>query len=134
MIMYCVNLGGKVLVYLGSGSGNPPTKHHPNAWVIDLLNEDVECDDYAAMDFDMLGTFGGRINDKFLFCGGLHITENFGGIRSDKCYIVGKDNPVANVTLSMARYASGAGVVLPNNTLFVAGNFIYRKTCNTTRP
>lgn len=67
----------------------------------------------------MFSTFGGRIGNDFVFCGGSTewIFHNF----QDKCYVLGDYGPVKNLTLTTARRSLNGGLVLPNNTIFSAG-------------
>ena len=71
--------GGKILVYTGSGFNG--TK----AEVVDLLNEDVECDLYATLPVEdkTYYTLGGKVNNEFLF------------EEASQCYIVGQDTPTS---------------------------------------
>ena len=53
------------------------------AEVIDLLNENVDCDLYATLPVETYNTLGGKANNEFLF------------INEPDCYIVGQDTPTA---------------------------------------
>ena len=75
--------GGKILVYTGYGYNG--TK----AEVIDLLNENLECDLYATLPVETYNALGGKVNNDFLF-----IYEPV-FIDEPECYIVGQDTPTA---------------------------------------
>ena len=51
------------------------------AEVIDLLNENVDCDLYATLPVETYNTLGGKVNNEFLF------------LKEPDCYIVGQDTP-----------------------------------------
>ena len=72
-----IKKGGKILVYTGYGYNG--TK----AEVIDLLNQDVECDLYATLPVESYYTLGGKVNNEFLF------------EEASQCYIVGQDTPTS---------------------------------------
>ena len=59
------------------------------AEVIDLLNENVNCDLYATLPVETYNTLGGKVNNEFLF-----IYEPV-FIDEPECYIVGQDTPTA---------------------------------------
>lgn len=89
--------------------------------VVDLLNEDVECDSlYNHNHPNLLRAFGGRVNDDYVFCGG---TKHSYFKNLDKCYIMGESGPIENLTLTVGRESWSGGLVLPNNTIFIAGMY-----------
>ena len=104
-------LGGKVLIY-GGGS----TK----AEVIDLLDNTTQCDLYATLPIEASynGTFGGRINDDFIFCGGWGPYYYL-----ERCYQIGKDGNFIDA-FKLATPLSDSEITtmsLPNNTIFATG-------------
>lgn len=86
-------------------------KEGHKAEVLDLINENVKCDTYGNDTMTTTGTSGGKLNDEFVLCGG----------DSDKCFVLGENNPIENVTLSNVRRNFNGAVILPNNTLFIIG-------------
>ena len=100
---------GKIVVYSGY-----PTENGKHAEVIDLLNPDVNCDDFAILEKGVKYAFGGKLANSFLVCGGWD--EN--GVRIKECYKIGKPTPFLEL-LQPRFYA--ASVVLPNNTLLITG-------------
>ena len=63
------------MVYTGRGYNG--TK----AEVIDLLNENVDCDLYATLPIETYNALGGKVNNEFLF------------LKEPDCFIVGQDTP-----------------------------------------
>lgn len=79
----------------------------------------MECDlFYNGHNPKLYGTVGGKINDKFVFCGG---SKGFGNNYQDKCYFLGDSEPVQNLTMMYGSHTVNGGVILPNNTIFIAG-------------
>ena len=94
--------------------------------VIDLLNEDLECNLLLnGHDTNTIGAMGGRINDEFIYCGG-SIEEMYSGVTKD-CLVLGKGYPEdplhspLDLTIPEGRSTSNGGVILPNSTLFICG-------------
>ena len=120
-------LGGKLLVYGGTVNkeyANGPFQDN-TAEVLDLLNEDVECDMYFnGHNTSVMGASGGRIDDEFVYCGGTMHSMNSSDL-SHMCRILGKGYPGDpwHAPLKIYFHVSSAngGVILPNNTLFIAG-------------
>ena len=88
-------LGGKLLVYGGTINkeyANGPFQDN-TAEVLDLLNEDVECDMYFnGHNTSVMGAIGGRIDDEFVYCGGsMHSMYSYDP--SPSCRILGKGYP-----------------------------------------
>ena len=80
--------------------GGTPDKEYANglfhdntAEVLDLLNEDVECDMYFnGHNTSVMGAIGGRIDDEFVYCGGsMHSMYSYDP--SPSCRILGKGYP-----------------------------------------
>ena len=84
--------------------------------VIDLLNEDSNCDLFPDLPVEVKDAFGGRIDDNFVLCGGHHFGDPFD--KSDQCYLVGQTEPFVQMTRPMI---AGSTVILPNQTLFLTG-------------
>ena len=98
--------------------------------VIDLINEDYLCDPlYNGHITNIIGAIGGRIDDEFVYCGG-SIEDIYSGVTKE-CRILGKGYPgdpfhmPLDLTIPMGRATSNGGVILPNNTLFIAGKLQY---------
>ena len=91
--------------------------------VIDLLNEYVKCDLFATLNTNISHTYGGKINDKFIYCGGLYHNDNGGTQNSFKCFEIGNDSPIVYQALPVKR-ESRFSAILPNNTIFAAGKVI----------
>ena len=87
-----------------------------NAEVIDLLNPEATCDNYAVLEEGVHHAFGGKVANEFVVCGGYL----GGGGRSKNCYKVGETTPF--VELIQLCYG-GSSVVLSNNTLLLLGKF-----------
>ena len=121
LLKIITSIGGKLLVYTSLLDDTIyPGK---TAEVIDLQNEDNECDFiYNGHYPKVFYAFGGRINNHFVFGGGS--TDGPSHNHGDKCYVLGDYGPVKNLTLTIGRRNLNGGLVLPNNTLFVTGKFI----------
>ena len=87
--------------------------------VIDLLNEDNNCDLFPDLPVEVKDAFGGRVSNDFVLCGGHHFGDPFD--KSDQCYIVGQTEPFVQMTRPMI---AGSTVILPNQTLFLTGRVI----------
>ena len=121
-----LSLGGKLLIYGGTPDNDLSITTNSTAEVIDLLNEDLECDLYFnGHPTNIIGASGGRINDDFVYCGG-----SFDYMYSNPtkvCRILGKGflndtlHLPLNLSFPLGRSTSNGGVLLPNNTLFIAG-------------
>ena len=101
---------GKIIVYSGL-----PSENGKNAEIIDLLNPEATCDNYAVLEEGVGYAFGGRVANEFVVCGG-----DADGVRSKSCYKVGETAPF--VELIQPR-SEGSSVVLSNNTLLLLGKF-----------
>ena len=104
------------------------------AEVIDVLNDDVECYlYYNGHTINLYGSMGGRINDDFVLCGGgWNAYPDYWGYDysfMSQCLILGKEGPpgtnpfipVDNLYMKEPRFTYNGGVILPNNTIFMAG-------------
>ena len=60
--------------------------------VIDIDNEDIECDELANAIFPVQGAAGGLVSGKPLICGGFNENPLTGG--SNKCFIIGENQPI----------------------------------------
>ena len=85
-------------------------------------------------EFGYLG-YGGRINDDFVYCGGLYwFNDAYYADVTDKCHKLGQIEPIFNITMSTSRwrsYGGNNGIVLPNNTLFLIGDRFISSTVNS---
>ena len=93
-----------------------PWEDGKHAEVIDLLNPEANCADFGTLEQGVYAAFGGRVADNFLVCGG----QDENGAPRKECYKVGETTPF--LELLQPRYL-GASVVLPNNTLFITGEY-----------
>ena len=110
--MYC-NIG-KIIVYSGW-----PFENGVKVEVIDLLNEDRDCDLFPDLNFAVIDALGGRINNDYVLCGGSNYEDpNFD---SDQCFLIGEKEPFVKMTRPLI---SGSTVILPNQTLLM--------TCKTS--
>ena len=109
-ISYIFFVLGKIVVYSGL-----PRENGKNAEIIDLLNPEATCDNYAVLEEGVGYAFGGRVANEFVVCGGY-----VGGGRSKNCYKNGETAPF--VELIQLCYG-GSSVVLSNNTLLLLGKF-----------
>ena len=110
--------GSKIIIY-GGDFWDPKYR---KAEVIDLLNHDLKCGVPYDKNETGHGAYGGRIDDYFVYCGGRDHQEN--GV-TDKCYKLGQNEPIFNITMSTPRwdeFIGNNGIVLPNNSLFIIGN------------
>ena len=57
--------------------------------VIDIDNEDIECNELANSAYPVQGAAGGLVSEKPMICGGFYETPLTGG--SDKCFILGEN-------------------------------------------
>ena len=129
--MCFLHKGGKLIIF--SGIPNDDVSNfgldQNKAEVIDLLNEDLECDSVTnGHNANIIGASGGRIKEDFVYCGG-----SFDSMYNDPtsvCRILGKGYPEdplhspLNITMVEGRCNTNGGVVLPNNTLFIGGKYI----------
>ena len=60
--------------------------------VIDIDNEDTECDELANSAYPVEGAAGGLVSRKPMICGGFNETPQTGG--SNKCFILGENQPI----------------------------------------
>ena len=105
---------GKIIVYSGW-----PFENGVKVEVIDLLNEDSDCDLFPDLNFAVIDAFGGRINNDYVLCGGSNYEDpNFD---SDQCFLIGEKEPFVKMTRPLI---SGSTVILPNQTLLM--------TCKTS--
>ena len=100
--------------------------------MIDVLNEDIECDVlYNGHNDKLYGATGGKIGNDFVHCGG---SIGFGSVYKDRCYILGdntgpiiefnySDVYVRYLTMYDKRHTLNGGVILPNNTIFITGKY-----------
>ena len=92
---------------------------------MDVLNENYECDSiYNGHDVHIYGAIGGRINDDFVFCGGLRGIHRNNKTLLNHCYVLGQESPIENIKWQLSSpfaHNHNSGVVLPNNTLFLTG-------------
>ena len=102
---------GKIIVYSGY-----PYENGKNAEIIDLVNPDAICENYAVLQEGVFFAFDGRVANEFVVCGGYLD----GGVSSKNCYKVGETSPF--VELIQPHYG-GSSVVLSNNTLLLLGKF-----------
>ena len=100
---------GKIIVYSGY-----PIENGKNAEIIDLLNPDAVCDNYAVLQEGVYHAFGGKVANEFVVCGGV------GKDTSKKCFKVGETTPFVELIHPRDQ---GSSVVLSNNTLLLFGNF-----------
>ena len=106
---------GKIIVYSGW-----PFENGVKVEVIDLLNEDSDCDLFPDLHFAVQDAFGGRIDNDYVLCGGGNYEDP--DYKSDQCYHIGEREPFVKMTRPLI---SGSTVILPNQTLFMTGtNFI----------
>lgn len=104
-----MKIGGKILVYSGSWQNG---KAEFETEVLDLKNDNVVCDPFSN-GTDITGTSGGKINNDYVYCG---------GVNNDKCYMLGQNTPIEDITMSRPTINNFNGaVILPNNTLFIIG-------------
>ena len=61
--------------------------------VIDIDNEDRECEELANFPHPVQGAAGGLVSRKPMICGGFYETPLTGG--SNKCFILGENQPIA---------------------------------------
>ena len=115
--------GGKILVYTGRGQvPEYDAFNGTKAEVIDLLNENVDCDLYATLPVETYNTLGGKVNNEFLF------------LKEPDCFIVGQDTPTdyekcssfkvhqTNITDAMlAKSIYFPCQVLVNDTIYLIG-------------
>ena len=130
LLLFCFyTIGGKLLVYAGilndDGSLNTDLN---TAEVLDLLDEEMECDTIInGHSSSIIGSSGGRINNEFIYCGG-SFEKMYSGVTTD-CRILGKGYPgdpfhtPLDLTVPDGRSTANGGVILPNNTLFIAGKY-----------
>ena len=82
------------------------------------MNPTSECDIYAEINANnetgYVGTFGGKIGTRHIWCGGFNEEE----IATKSCYVLGEPTPFLNL---LQRRAEGSSNVLTDNTLFIAG-------------
>ena len=95
------------------------------------MNEDLECNvvfnghPFNGHPTNIIGASGGRISDEFIYCGGSLDYMYSGPTKS--CRILGKGflddvlHSPLNLSIPLGRSTSNGGVLLPNNTLFIAG-------------
>ena len=102
---------GKIIVYSGY-----PYENGKNAEIIDLVNPDAICDNYAVLQEGVFFAFDGRVANEFVVCGGYFYLDGYG--TSKNCYKVGETAPF--VELIQPR-AEGSSVVLSNNTILLIG-------------
>ena len=120
-------------------AGTPDTDYsfresqHNTAEVIDLLNDNTECDPFInGHSTSIIGASGGKMNDDFVYCGGF-IAGMYYDVTKD-CRILGKGYPhdpfhsTLNMTIPEGRCTANGGVILPNNTLFIGGTYA-RENC-----
>ena len=103
------------MVYTGS-----PYKNGTVAELVDLMNPDSKCLYSVKLPYNVSSAFGGKIDNKSIFCGGAFVGYDFDHrfhVYKD-CYVVGENIPF--VQLTNPRYG-GASVMLPNGTLFITG-------------
>ena len=60
--------------------------------IIDIDNEDRECDELANSAYPVQGAAGGFVTRKPMICGGFNENPLTGG--SNKCFILGEDQPI----------------------------------------
>lgn len=117
----------KLIVYAGTPIQDHSDRVKNTAEVIDILNENMECDPYNnGHNTNIIGSSGGKVNDEYIYCGGSQdmLYKDVTKI----CRILGKGFPgdpfasPLNLTIPEGRVTSNGGVILPNGTLFIAGN------------
>ena len=86
--------------------------------VIDVLNPNSVCSSFGTLPIGVEMAVGGNIGHQFLLCGGLR--GHYISDATDKCYVLENDHPF--IRMNDKRYAA-QGVVLPNNTFFVIGDY-----------
>ena len=91
-----------------------PLDNGKHAEVIDLLNQDANCNDFGMLSRGVSSAFGGKVADSFLVCGGFADSPK----RRWECYKVGETTPFLNLPYPRGE---GASVVLPNNSLLTTG-------------
>ena len=93
-----------------------PEESGRNAEIIDLENPQADCESYAVLTNGVFNAFGGQVSNEYLLCGGTAKNEG----ANNKCYKVGETIPF--LELLKPRHG-GASVVLPDNRLFLTGDF-----------
>ena len=82
---YDCNLG-KIIVYSGW-----PFENGVKVEVIDLLNENSDCNLFPDLPFAVQDAFGGRIVNDYVLCGGGNYED--ADYKSDQCYLIGESEP-----------------------------------------
>ena len=100
---------GKIIVYTGW-----PFENGAYAEIIDLSNpHSLQVFTKMPMLTEIELAFGGKISNDYIYCGGWD-----GNDYVKECYKIGGKNPFLEL---IQPRSSGAGVVLPNDTLFITG-------------
>ena len=87
--------------------------------VIDIDNEDIECNELAVAHYPIQGAAGGLVSGKPMICGG-YSEDLFTGA-SDKCFILGENKPIimehqraypASISISSTQVARNSKMIL----------------------
>ena len=100
----------KIIVYSGW-----PFENGAYAEIIDLSNSQSVSQVFARMPMltEVELSFGGKVSNDYIYCGGWD-----GNNYVKECYKIGEKTPFLEL---LHPRSSGAGVILPNDTLFITG-------------
>ena len=105
----------KIIVYSGW-----PFENGAYAEIIDLSNSQSVSQVFARIPMltEVELSFGGKVSNDYIYCGGWD-----GNDYIKECYKVGENTPFLRL---LHPRSSGAGVILPNQTLFITGKNDFR--------
>ena len=87
--------------------------------VIDIGNDDIECNELEKVPYPIQGAAGGLVGGKPMICGG-YSEDLFTGA-SDKCFILGENKPIimehqraypASISISSTQVARNSKMIL----------------------